>query len=70
MQAKNPDHQAPPMVESEEDEAFYSYCTLAGDRLEDGPDNFDDYYGVAGALYTDYTFYDREQLYWEGHSSM
>jgi hypothetical protein len=49
---------------------FYDWCTLAGDRLEDGPDNFNDFYGVSGALYTDSTFEDRDQLYWSGHSSL
>ena len=58
-----------PLVEADTS-LFYDYCTLAGDRLEDGPDNFNDYHGVSGALYTDYTFYDRETLYWPGHSTL
>lgn len=44
------------------------YCTLAGDRLDDGPDNFNDYVNVDGAAYTDATYQERDQLYWEGHS--
>ena len=72
MNEKNPDHKSNhkvPIVE-EDTSLFYDYCTLAGDRLEDGPANFNNYLGVSGAVYTDETFYDREQLYWEGHSSM
>ena len=69
---KNPDHVSKhkvPLVE-EDTSLFYDYCTLAGDRLEDGPDNFNNYLGVSGALYTDMTFEGREQLYWEGHSTL
>lgn len=72
MQANNPDHKArhkTPVVEADTS-LNYDYCTLAGDRLEDGPDNFDDYFGVPGALYTDMTFHDKEQLYWEGHTAI
>jgi hypothetical protein len=49
--------------------SMYDYCTLAGERLEDGPANFDDYLGVSGAMYTDETFNDKGTLYWTGHSN-
>lgn len=47
MKEKEPDHQSlhkVPEVESDTS-SFYDYCTLAGDRLEDGPDNFNQYLG-------------------------
>ena len=62
-------HPKRPIVEADTS-LLYDYCTLAGDRLEDGPEPFDQYTSSNGAVYTDYTFYDREQLYWPGHSTL